>query len=144
MAQWRHLNQDILGLQITVTDVLSVHIVKSIEDLLDKVFDLGHRDRLLRLLSQAQLVFKTALTILHHDILDQSLFLVEAIEELDKLDDIWSPLEQCHHFVLAGDNVTSLLRPLDSHLDISVLVVGFKHESYFRRILMVKNSFSVG
>ena len=57
-------------------DVLRMHVAETIVDLLDEVLDVRHLKWLLHFFSLLQLVLQTALAILHHDILDQSMLLV--------------------------------------------------------------------
>jgi len=58
-------------------DIFSVHVVESIEYLLHEVLNLRHGYRLFRFFSLAKLILKATLAVLHHNILDQSLFLVK-------------------------------------------------------------------
>ena len=57
-------------------DVLRMHVAETIVDLSDEVLDVSHLQWLLQFFSLSQLVLQTALAILHHDILDQSMLLV--------------------------------------------------------------------
>ena len=57
-------------------DVLRMHVAETIVDLSDEVLDVRHLQWLLQFFSLSQLVLQTALAILHHDILDQSMLLV--------------------------------------------------------------------
>lgn len=99
-----------------------MHVGEASEDLLAKVPHVGHLNRLLVFLSLAQLVLERPLTELHHDVLNQTVLLVERVEEVDELHHIGGALQQGHHFVLARNNVACFLGSLDGDLDVSVLV----------------------
>ena len=78
-----------------------MHVLEPIEDLLGVVADVGHLDGQLLLFSLAKLVLEAALTVLHHDVLDESLLFVERVEEVDHLNHVGSVLQQGHDLILA-------------------------------------------
>ena len=130
MTGWLLLDQDVLGLEITVRDILGMHGGEATEHLLAEMLDALNRDGQLRLFSLTQLILQTAFTELHDDVLNESLFLVERIEELDELHHVRCILEKSHHFILSRDNVASLLCSLNSNLDVPVLIEGLEDEPY--------------
>ena len=127
-----------------MADFLLVHVLETIEYLLYEVLDVGQGDRFFILFSDAQLILKTTLTVLHDDVLYKSLLLVERVEKLDELDNIWLSFEQTHHFVFARDDVASLLSSLDGHFHVSVQIEGLEDKTYIVRLEMSADSISVG
>ena len=111
-------------------DVLSVHVTEAIENLLGEVLYVSHWDGLSCFLGLAQLILETSLTVLHHDVLNEPLLLVQRVEKFDELHDVRRILQQSHDFILSRDNIASLLGPLDSNLNVSILVEGLEDKSY--------------
>ena len=127
-----------------MTDIFLVHVIESIKYLFYEMFDLGQGDGFFGFFSYSQLIFKTALTVLHHDVLNQSLLLIERVEKLNQLDNIRLSLKQAHHFVLARDNIASLLSPLDGHFHVSVQVECLEDKTYtFKLEMMLADAISV-
>ena len=58
-------------------DILCMHMAKTSEELPGEVLDMVHRHGLLRFFSLAKLIFKATLTVLHHNVLDESLLLIK-------------------------------------------------------------------
>ena len=58
-------------------DVLCMHMAQPSEDLFAEVFDVVHWYGLPSFFSLAKLILKTTLAVLHHNVLDESLFLVK-------------------------------------------------------------------
>ena len=118
-----------------------MHEAEPVVDLLDEVLDVGHLQGLLHFFSLSQLVLQTALAILHHNILDESVLLVERIEKLNELHHVGGALEQRHDLVLARDHVASLLSALHCNFHVSVLVKCLEDVAWI--ISKLSNSFSV-
>jgi len=78
-----------------------MHLSEAVEYLLGKVFDVCHWNRLLGFFGISELIFETTLAKLHDDVLNQSLFCVKGVKEVNKLDNVGGILEQGHHLVLS-------------------------------------------
>ena len=106
-----------------------MHGCKSAKHLLCEVLDMLDRNEPLVFLGLAQLPFKTVLAKLHHDVLDDSPSRINRVEELDKLNDVWSSFEKSHDLVLTRDHVASLLSALDCHFHVPSFVKCLEYET---------------
>ena len=79
---------------------LLMHILKAVKHLPNVMLDVVHRDVRFHLLSLSQCVFETAIAILHHCVLNDPLLLVNGVEELDKLHDVWTVFEERKDLIL--------------------------------------------
>lgn len=101
MAEGRIFEENVLGLEVSVADVLSMHLFQAVKNLSGVVLDVRHRNGTLFLFSLAQLFLKAFLAVLHNEVLNQALLIVERVEKLDELHDVGCPLEQRHDLVLS-------------------------------------------
>ena len=76
-----------------MTDFFLVHLIEPIKDLASEVLDMRHGNGLFHFFSSTQLVLQTAFAILHDDVLDEALLLVEGVEKLDELDNVQLSLQ---------------------------------------------------
>ena len=60
-----------------MSDIFGMHGFESAEDLSHEVLDVSHRQRRPRLISLSKLILKTALAVLHDNVLNEPLFLIE-------------------------------------------------------------------
>jgi len=115
-----------------------MHVLETIEDLPDVMFDVVHLDCRFLFLSLSQCVFQTGIAILHHRVLNDPLLLIYSVEELNELYDVWSTFEEGEHFILARDDIASFLGAFESHLLLSVDVEGFEDIAFKINQLAVK------
>ena len=125
MSSW-NLEKDVLWLEVTMSNLLLMHILEAVKDLPNIMLDVVHRNGLLCLFSLPQRVLQTAVAEFHHSVLDDSLLLVNSVEELDKLNDVGSVFEEGEDFILTRDDIACLLCAFEGYFLIAVHIESFE------------------
>ena len=105
---------------------LLVHMLQAIENLPNIMFDMVHVDCTSCFLSLPQCVFQTGIAILHHGILDNSLLLIDGVEELNELHDVWGTFKERKHFIFTRDDIARFLGSFQSHSLVAIDIECFE------------------
>ena len=111
-------------------DAKIMHVLQTIKDLTSVLLDKRHRYEVFAPVHLLDDIFEILLTIFKHGVLDDPLLGIDGIEEVQKLDNIVLAPEHVENFKFSGNDVASLLGPLQSNFALPVLTVSLKHKAY--------------
>ena len=72
-------------------------------------------------------MLQTFVAELQHSVLDDSLFVINRVEKVQKLNNVVFSAQHVENLKLTRDDVTCLLRSLESHLALSIVVISFEN-----------------
>lgn len=121
------LEQDVLRLQVPVADANLMHVLQSVDDLTNKLFDQGHVEAAaLVLFLLLEHVLEALVAILEHRVLDDTLLAVKRVEKVQELDNILFATKHVKDFELPGNDIPSLLRSFECNHASTILVNRFE------------------